>query len=169
MILLDIWILTYIFILRGRLDESFLIVVLDGADKQDDVAVLDGRYHDIEDTDTDTDAFGIEVIAKTCRSIEGMAINLQLVVLLESLHRLLVVDGGVCLCEDTGDVREGIVDTIALDAVVLLDALTDIVHHLTFHLLIGGDSHDGNDEQYQQDTEENHNFSEATVIELLKE
>lgn len=144
MVLLDGWVLTDILVRADGVYQAFLVVVLDIGDEQDDVAVTDGGNDDVEDADAHADALWIQVVADVGRGVEGVSVDLQLVVLLEGFHGLLVVGRGVGMREDAEHVADGIVDGIAVDTVVLLDALADVVHHLCFHLLFGGYGDEGN-------------------------
>jgi hypothetical protein len=76
----------------------------------------------------------------------------------ESFHHFFVINGGsINLGEDSAAISHCIVDAITLDAVVVLDAFSDIIHCFALHLLIGrnGDNgyHEENEQEYGKDND----------------
>ena len=113
------------------------------------------------------DALGAEIIAQACCGVEAVSIDFKLVVFVEGLQEILVSFGRVGHGEDTSKVGYGVINAVALDAVVVVDALKDVVHHLALHLLFGRYGDNCYHEENEQDDNEDNNLAQAAMIELL--
>lgn len=141
---------------------------MQGAEAEQEIIKAHGGDDHTEDTNADADALGLEVVVKQRGSIERMLIVLQLVVLLEVVDHFLIVFGkGVGIREDVTHVVDGIVNPVGLNAVVCLDALSDVVVHLGHHRLPVGHGVIGNDEQDTDKACKNDQFTHATMEKLM--
>ena len=166
-VFLDVGVLTHIFVLRGWVDESLFVVVLKSADKEDDVTVLDSRYDEAEDAYTHADTLGTEIVAKAGSGVEAVAVDFELVVFVEGLQQFLVGFSRISFAEDSSKIGDGVVDAVALNAVVIVDALKDIVHHFALHLRFGRYGDNSYHEENEQDSNEDDNPAQTAMIELL--
>ena len=98
-----------------------------------------------------------------------MVVNLYRVILLEALQHLLIGQRGVGLGKGAGDVGEGLVEVVVVDAVVVLQTLMNIVHGGGHHLVVVGKCQHAYHKEDEGEDGEDDNLAQATVVELLKE
>ena len=113
---------------------------------QQEVVEIDCRHTDTEGTDTHANTLGTDVIIDIGGGEECVAVDFQTIVLVKGLAPFLSHLGGVGCGEDKANVVDIVVDLVTTDAVVHLHALHDGIVHLCTHLLIGGGSEIGDDE-----------------------
>ena len=151
----------------GVADEALVIVAADGTGGHHEVVPVEHGDDTVEYAQADAHTLGMQVVEQVCRGVERMAEYLHLVVLVESLKQLLVHLGAVGIGEDVAEVVDGLVESVAVDAVVVDDALADVVFHLETHLVLGGYGHDGDDGEDDADDGQDDEFADAAVQEFL--
>lgn len=132
------------------------------------VLIIDsGNYH-AEDTNGNADTLRMDGVAQVAGGVGCVVVYLQCVVAIEVLQRFRVGQRGVCLGERTCHVGKKLVELVVLRAVILLQALMDIVQRLHLQLFIGRYGYNGNDKQDEGHGGQNDNLSQTAVIELLE-
>jgi len=151
MVRLNIGILTGIGIGDGRLNQLLAIVSTDSSGIHQQVAVLDGRDDDAENTNTDTYAFRMDVVDDVGRLEEGMGVDVDLVQFLIGSQLFLVGLGRIGMGEQTSDIADIVVDGIAGNAVAGLKTLMDVIFRLPQHHTVGWPRKEGDKEQDEAD------------------
>ena len=76
---------------------------------------------------------------------------------------------GVGLREDVTEVTDVVVNLVALDAVVVLDALQETIGGLSCHRVLTGLGDDGQEKQDEDNACQNNKFTKTAVIESLSD
>ena len=151
----------------GRGIEALVEVATCCARVNYEVLVAEGGDDGLEEADADAAALRVDAVDDVDGLEETVVIDFQLVVLLEGSKELWVGQCGVCIRNGTRDVVEYLIDLVALDAIVVLQTLVDVVECLFEHHLVGGPGDDGKDVQAKEDGQENDDSSQTAVEELL--
>ena len=108
-------------------DDTVLVILLHGSYVEQQVLVENGGVNYAEHSDTYAYTLRMDVVEDVGCAEEGVVVDLQTVVLLQRLEQILVDLGGVGTTEHTVHVVHLVIDLIALNAVVVLDTLQNVV------------------------------------------